>query len=300
MRWVRNYTPQTGQAALYRRALWITLAGNIFLAASKGIVAYMTGSAAVFADAANSISDVAYSLMMVLGLWVAMQPPDLSHPQGHARFEPLVGLLVTVSMGFAGFEAGRNAIERFISGGQAVSLGLPSIVLLAAAAIKAGMFVAITRIARQVHSPTLATTAKDNLSDVLTSAAAFIGVFGSYYIHPLLDPAAGILVAIWIFRAAFLSGKEHLGYLTGVSAPPELREKIIAITRETEGVTDVHRMVTEYVGPQVVVDMHINVEGSMTLDEAHRISDEITNRVEALPEIDRVYIHVEPNHSEND
>lgn len=300
MRWVRNYTPQTGQAALYRRALWITLAGNIFLAASKGIVAYMTGSAAVFADAANSISDVAYSLMMVLGLWVAMQPPDLSHPQGHARFEPLVGLLVTVSMGFAGFEAGRNAIERFISGGQAVSLGLPSIVLLAAAAIKAGMFVTITRIARQVHSPTLATTAKDNLSDVLTSAAAFIGVFGSHYIHPLLDPAAGILVAIWIFRAAFLSGKEHLGYLTGVSAPPELREKIIAITRETEGVTDVHRMVTEYVGPQVVVDMHINVEGSMTLDEAHRISDEITNRVEALPEIDRVYIHVEPNHSEND
>ncbi|MEM5775866.1 MAG: cation transporter, partial [Anaerolineaceae bacterium] len=123
------------------------------------VAASLSGSAAMFADAANSVSDVAYSLMMVLGLWVAQRPPDLSHPQGHSRFEPFVGLMVTLSMAFAGYEAARNSIERFIAGGAAIEVGLPALVLLLAAAIKAGMFIAIRNIARKVNSPTLSTTA---------------------------------------------------------------------------------------------------------------------------------------------
>ena len=169
MRWVRDFHPQADQNKLYRQALIITLVGNLFLAILKGIVAYISQSAAIFSDAANSISDVVYSLLMVLGLWVAMQPPDLSHPQGHSRFEPLVGMLVTLSMAFAGFTAANNSFQRYLEGGEIVKWGLPTIVLLTSAALKAGMFVSISRIARKLSSPTLRTTAKDNLSDVLTS-----------------------------------------------------------------------------------------------------------------------------------
>ena len=82
----------------------------------KAYASYITGSVALYADAANSISDVLYSLLMILGLWLAMQPPDISHPQGHSRFEPLVGLAIAGSMTLAGYEAGRTAIERFING----------------------------------------------------------------------------------------------------------------------------------------------------------------------------------------
>ncbi|TLN03731.1 cation transporter [bacterium] len=294
MRWVRDYQPEPERGKLFRRALIITLGGNILLAVTKGIVAAMSGSAALFADAANSVSDVAYSLMMVLGLWMAQRPPDISHPQGHGRFEPLVGLMVTFSMAFAGYEAARNSIDRFITGGAAIELGLPILVLLLAAGVKAAMFIAIRNIAKKVNSPTLSTTAADNLSDVLTSTAAFIGIIGSTF-WPLLDPIAGMAVAIWIFRAVFNAGRENLKFLTGAGASPELRDQIVQVAESVPGVSRVHHTMTDYVGPKLMVDLHINVDGAMTLSEAHIISDEVIRRLEELPDVDRAYVHIEPD-----
>ena len=93
--------------------------------------------------------------------------------------------------------------------------GLPTLVLIFSAGMKAGMFFAIRGIARQLNSPTLNTTAMDNLSDVLTSLAAFAGVVGSQLLNPLADPLAGLLVAAWIFRAVFRAGKKK----TWISSP---------------------------------------------------------------------------------
>lgn len=295
MQWTRDYTPNPGREKAYRTALIITLAGNILLAVAKGLASYFTGSVALYADAANSVSDVIYSVAMVVGLWVALQPPDLSHPQGHSRFEPLVGLLVAVMMAIAGYEALRSSIARFLAGGEVIAIDLPTIVLLSSAAVKAVMFFIITKIAKEVESPTLRATAKDHLSDVLTSIAAFIGILGTHWLNPLLDPIAGVLVAIWIFRAAFDAGKENLAYLTGAGADAELREKIIDIAKNVPGVERVHHMMSDYVGPKLVVDMHINLPGEKTLDEVHEVTDRVIEALEALPEVDRAYVHVEPH-----
>jgi cation diffusion facilitator family transporter len=295
MRWVRDLQPQNEQNKLYRTALIITLTGNLLLAAGKAAAAALSGSAALYSDAANSVSDVVYSFLMVLGLWVAMQPPDLSHPQGHARFEPLVGMLVTISMAIAGFTAARNSYMRYMAGGEAIALDLPTLVLLISAAIKAGMYVAIARIAKKLLSPTLKTTARDNLSDVLTSSAAFLGVLGSNFIHPLSDPIAGFLVALWIFRQAFMAGKENLGFLTGKSASREEVEEFIKAVEEVPGVIRVHHIMTDYVGPRLMIDLHINVDGNKTLHEVHEISDQVTQRLEQFPGVDRAYVHVEPH-----
>ncbi len=294
MRWVRDYTPQPGVESQYRKALIVTVSGNVLLAVSKGLVAYLSGSVALYADAANSISDVIYSLLMIWGLWMALRPPDLTHPQGHSRFEPLVGLLVTFSMGIAGYEAARTSVERFLQGGLAVEPGWPTIVLLASAAVKLGMFFIIRNAARALESPTLETTARDNLTDVLTSSAAFLGALGSTLIHPLTDPLAGLLVAGWIFRAVILTGKENLGFLTGAGASKDLRDQLVAVAASVPGVQRVHHTMTEYAGPRLVVDLHINVNGQMTLDEAHEIADEVIHRLEKMPEVDRAYVHIEP------
>jgi cation diffusion facilitator family transporter len=283
MRWVRDYVPQPDIERQYRQALIVTVTGNVILAASKGIVAYLSGSVALYADAANSVSDVIYSFLMVFGLWMAQRPPDLSHPQGHSRFEPLVGLMVTFSMAFAGYEAARTSIVRLIEGGMAVEPGLPSLVLLASAGVKMGMFLYIRGCAQRLDSPTLATTARDNLSDVLTSIAAFAGALGSSLIHPLTDPIAGGVVALWIFRAAFQAG-----------ASEDLRQQVVATAEQVPGVQRVHHTMTEYVGPRLVVDLHINVDGKMTLHQAHVIADEVIARLEDLPEVDRAYVHIEP------
>ncbi|MDY6874197.1 MAG: cation diffusion facilitator family transporter [Chloroflexota bacterium] len=294
MQWVREHKPDPQKKKAYHMALTITLVGNVLLAVAKGLVSYYSGSIALYADTANSISDVIYSLAMVGGLSIALKPPDLSHPQGHSRFEPLVGLLVAVMMGIAGYEALRSSIERFFSGGSVIGLDLPTTVLLASALVKAGMYSVITRLARRVQSPSLRATAKDHLSDVLTSVAAFIGILGSNFIHPLMDPIAGVLVALWIFKSAFEAGKENFAFLTGAGASDELREKIIELVKNVEGVDAVHHMMSDYVGPKLVVDIHINLPGDKTLDEVHTISDRVIESLETLDDVDRAYVHVEP------
>jgi cation diffusion facilitator family transporter len=294
MRWIREITPQPDQGRLYRQAMVITLAGNLLLAVAKGVTAAVSGSVALYADAANSASDVVYSFLMVFGLWVAQRPPDLSHPQGHSRFEPLVGMAVTASMAFAGFEAARAAVERLLAGGLAVDPGLPTLVLVISALIKAGMFLRIRWIARALSSPTLGTAAQDNLSDVLTSSAAFLGALGSRYIHPMLDAAGGILVALWIFRAVYRAARENLGFLTGAGADEELRLRMVREVEKIPGVLQVHHLMSEYTGPRVVVDLHVNVDGGITLAQAHDIADKVIACLEGMPEVDRAYVHVEP------
>ncbi len=294
MQWIRDHEPDPEVIRAYHLALFITLGGNLLLAAAKGVASYITGSTALYADAANSVSDVVYSIAMVMGLWVVLQPPDLSHPQGHGRFEPLVGLAVSLMMGIAGYEALRTSINRFFAGGAAIQPGLPTLVLLTSAAVKFGMFVIIKKLANIAHSPSLRITAKDNLSDVLSSTAAFLGILGSNYLHPLLDPIAGLLVSLWIFRAAFTAGRENLGYLTGAGADEELRQRLIDTANNVEGVEQVHHMMSEYVGPKLVVDMHINLPGHASLDEVHEVSDRVIAALEAIQEVDRAYVHVEP------
>lgn len=295
MQWTRDYKPNPTRDTAYRTALTITLAANILLAVGKGIVSYFSGSAALYADTANSIADVVYSLALVIALRMVLQPPDLSHPQGHARFEPLVALVVALMMGIAGYEALRTSVGRFIAGGARIEPGLPSLILIASAGIKAGMFFAITKLAKKAESPALRVSAKDNLNDVLTSLAAFIGIVGSNLVHPLLDPIAGFLVSLWIFKAAFEAGRENFGYLTGAGANEILRQKIIDVANNVEGIHEVHHMISEYVGPKLAIDMHINLPGDASLDEVHEISDLIIAALEDLPEVDRAYIHVEPN-----
>lgn len=298
MQWTRDHQPNPERNKAFQTALIITLTGNLLLAIAKGLVAYFSGSVALYADAANSVSDVIYSVAMAVGLWMVMQPPDLSHPQGHARFEPLVGLVVALMMGIAGYEALRSSVSRFFSGGGMIDIDLPTIVLLASAGVKTAMFFVLRRMAERVSSVSLQVIARDNLGDVLASFAALVGILGSRFIHPIFDPLAGLLVALWIFKAAFEAGRDNLGFLTGAGADDTLRQKIIEITSQVEGVSQVHHMMSEYVGPQLVVDLHINLPGETTLEEVHEVTDRVIETLEALPEIDRAYVHVEPLDSE--
>jgi cation diffusion facilitator family transporter len=294
MQFIRDMQPDQARRRLLNRALWITILGNVLLAGGKAVVAYISGSVALYADAANSISDVFYSLLMALGLWIAQRPPDRSHPQGHSRFEPLAGLVVASAMTFAGYEAARASITRLIEGAVPVAIGWPTVALLVSAVLKAMMYGVIRRIAERAQSTTLDAAAKDNLADVLTSTAAFLGTLGSRFLHPLTDPVAGIIVALWIFKAAFEVWKENLTYLTGGGASPELHAEILQAAQEITGVVRVHQIITEYVGPELVADLHINVDGNVPLFNAHAISDAVQASVETLAGIDRAYVHVEP------
>jgi len=291
---VRCDSSDSERQRLYRRAILIAVAGNALLAAAKSVIAWASGSSAVLSDAANSLSDMFYSLMMAVGLYLAQQPADEGHPQGHSRFEPLVSLLIAAAMGVAGFTALRESVRRFLSGGEAIKPGWPMVVLLSGALIKGVMYLLVRRIGERTNSPAIQASARDNLADIMTSGAALLGVMGSNAVHPLLDPAAGVLVSLWIFRATWEILYENLGYLTGRGAPPEMTARIAKAASSVSGVLSVHQVIADHVGPELRVDMHIDVDGELALNQAHAIANQVRKQVEALPEVGLAFVHLEP------
>jgi cation diffusion facilitator family transporter len=291
---VRTARPDPQRQRLYRRSIWIAVGGNALLAASKGAIAVISRSSALFSDAANSSADTLYAIFMAVGLYLTLRPPDESHPQGHSRFEPFVALFIALVMISAGVTALWQSVERFIQGAVVINPLWPTVVLALSAVAKLAMFRVVGEIGRKTHSPAIQASARDNLADVAASSAALIGVWGSRLIRPVLDPMAGLLVALWIFRSTRDILQENFGYLTGRGAAPELSERIVEIASAVEGVDLVHRVISDYVGPQLRIDMHINVDGHLTLEQAHAIGEEVQMRVAALPEVDRVFVHVEP------
>jgi cation diffusion facilitator family transporter len=291
---VRHERRDVARQSLYRRATLVTVVGNTLLMAAKGLVAWSTGSSAVLSDAANSLSDTFYSLLMTAGLYVAQQPADETHPQGHGRFEPLVSLLIAAAMGVAGFTAAWEAVQRFRSGGAAVAPMWPTVVLLGGTLTKALMYKLVNDLGRKASSPALLASARDNLADVLASLAAWLGVLGSNAVHPLLDPIAGLGVALWVFRAMWEILSENVGYLTGRGAPPEVVADIIAAASSVPGVLNIHQVIADHVGSELRVDMHIDVDGEITLHQAHAIAERVEAKVESLDSVDLAFVHVEP------
>jgi cation diffusion facilitator family transporter len=279
---------------LYRRAIWIAVLGNGVLALAKGAVAWLSGSTALLATAVDSTTDLVYTLFMAWGLWYSQRPADESHPQGHARVEPIVSAVIALMMGLAGLEVVRQAINRLQGEPAAFAWGLPAAVLIGSALVKVIMFLLVRRLGQKAHSPAIMASAKDNLADVISSGTALAGVVAASWIHPLADPLAALAVSIWIFRNAAGILVENLGYLTGRAAEPELLERIYATARNVEGVQGVHRVIADYVGPQVRAELHVEVDGNITFHDAHRISNAVRDAVEDLDEVDLAFVHLEP------
>lgn len=279
---------------LYQRAIWIAVLGNGALALAKGAVAWLSGSTALLATAVDSTTDLVYTLFMAWGLWYSQQPADESHPQGHARIEPVVSAVIALMMGLAGLEVVRQAINGLQGEPAAFAWGLPAAVLLGSALVKVIMFLLVRRLGQKAHSPAIMASAKDNLADVISSGTALAGVVAASWIHPLADPLAALAVSIWIFRNAAGILVENLGYLTGRAAEPEQLERIYATARNVEGVQGVHRVIADYVGPQVRAELHVEVDGNITFHDAHRISNAVRDAVEDLDEVDLAFVHLEP------
>jgi cation diffusion facilitator family transporter len=279
---------------LYQRAIWIALAGNGILALVKGIAAWFSGSTAVLATAVDSLTDLVYTLFMAWGLWRSQQPADETHPQGHARIEPVVSVLIALMMGLAGLEVVKRALDGMLGEPASFSWDWPAAVLIGSGLVKVVMYLLVRRLGEKARSPAILASAKDNLADVISAATALIGVLAASWLYPLADPLAALAVSIWIFRNAVGILMENLRYLTGQAAEPELLTRIYEAASRVEGVVDVHRVIADYVGPQVRAEIHADVDGGVSFLAAHQISNAVRDAVEALNEVDLAFVHLEP------
>lgn len=286
-----NIRPTTRR--LYAQASLLAFAGNLLLLVAKGLAARASGSSAVYADAANSASDLVYSLFMGLGLWLSLRPPDTTHPHGHRRIESLVSLAIGIAMALAGVEAARTGLQTWQQGGHPTITVWPILTLLGAALVKAAMYLAMRHMGLRTSSPALLASARDNLSDTVSSAAALVGLLGSLVLREL-DPLAALLVTAWILRGAWQVLSEGMNQLIGGGASPEIHRAVVEAALAVPGVLDTDRVIIEHSGPQVYVDIHIRMQSQSSLDEVHHTSHAVRDAVQELSGVDHVFVHVEP------
>ncbi|MFB6168256.1 MAG: cation diffusion facilitator family transporter [Haloferacaceae archaeon] len=278
-----------------RRAGLVVLAVNLALVAAKGAVWAWSGSLAVGSEAVNSLADLAYSLVLVGGLYLTTQPPDNRHPHGHERIEPFVSLVVALGVFAAGALVFRSAVVTLLNGSYgSVGGALPAAVLAASALAKAWLYRYCRRVGERHGSPAMVATALDNRADVLTATAALVGVLGAGVGVPVLDPLAAGVVAVGICYAGLDIVRDNVDYLVGGAPPEELREAILERALSHPQVHGAHDVIAHYVGPEVDVSLHIEVEGDLTLDEAHEIESAVVQSVGSLEEVDDVFVHVDP------
>jgi cation diffusion facilitator family transporter len=285
--------------AALRRVGLVVLAANLALAALKGGAWWATGSLAVGSEAVNSLADTVYSAVVVAGLYLTTRPPDFEHPHGHERIEPFVSLVIALGVLAAGFGVLWQAATTVLGGPSAwpATAGpdrLAVAVLLASAVVKYALYRYVLVAGRSRHSPALVATAKDNRNDILSAGAALVGVVGAGVGVPVLEPIAAGVVSLAILYTGYEIVADNVTYLVGSAPPEDLRREILDRALEHPDVRGAHDVVAHYVGPQVDVSLHVEVEGKSTLIEAHRIETEIVEAIRALPEVDDVFVHVDP------
>ncbi|GAB7095794.1 cation diffusion facilitator family transporter [Halolamina litorea] len=277
-----------------RRVGVVVLAANLGLALVKGAVWLDTGSLALASEAVNSGADAIYSAVVVAGLYLTTQPPDFEHPHGHERIEPFVSLFVAAGVLAAGVGVAWSGVSSLLSGSYAAVPPLAAVVLGGGAAAKFALYRYCLRAGENHGSPALVAAAKDNRTDVLTALAALIGAGGAAVGYPVLDPIAALVVAGGVLLTGVDIVRDNVGYLVGAAPPEDLRVEIIEIALSHPEVRGAHDVVAHYVGPEVDVSLHIEVEGDMTVREAHDIETEIVESIRGLKEVDDAFVHVDP------
>jgi len=278
-----------------RRVGLLVLGVNLVLALAKGGVYLETGSLAVGSEAVNSLADTVYSLVIVAGLYLTTRPPDFEHPHGHERIEPFVSLFVALGIFAAGVVVILQAATSLRSGQPEVARGPAAVAVLGGAAIvKFLLYRYCLRIGREQHSPALVATAADNRNDILTAGAALAGVLGAAAGYPVLDPLAAGIVAIGILYTGVEVVRDNVDYLVGAAPPEDLRAEIVRRALEHPEVRGAHDVIAHYVGPEIDVSLHVEVEGDHTLIEAHEIETAVMESIEDLPQVDDAFVHVDP------
>ncbi len=278
-----------------RRVGAVVLVVNLSLAVVKSLVWWSTGSYAVGSEAVNSIADTVYSVVVLAGLYLTTQPADLEHPHGHERIEPFVSLVVALGVFLAGGTVLYQSVTTLASGTVTVSDGPWAVAVLVVGGVaKFGLYRYCLHVGEEHNSPATTATALDNRNDILTAGAALVGVLGGAAGYTLLDPLAGAVVAVGILYTGFEIVRDNLSYLVGAAPPPELRREILDRALDHPDVHGAHDVVAHYVGPEVDVSLHIEVEGKLTLLEAHEIESTVVADIREIAEVDDVFVHVDP------
>lgn len=282
------------------RAALTSILGNALLAVLKAFVGIVGNSFALVADAVESATDVFSSSLVYLGLRYSTKPADEDHPYGHGRMEALVTFIV---VGFLMVSATWIAIEAIHNIRRPHEMPKPFTLyfLLLVVGGKEIFYRVIKKKGMQTGSSALQADAWHHRSDAITSAMAFIGIsvaliFGEGY--ESADDYAALFASAFIYFNAYKIFRPALGEIMDEHQYPELEQRIRTLAMTVEGVLGTEKCRIRKTGMIYFVDLHLEVDGQMTVNKGHDISHEVKDILRNdLPEIADVLIHIEPFHS---
>jgi cation diffusion facilitator family transporter len=289
--------PETAREKIVRKVTWVGLWLNLFLAAIKFIAGIYGRSQALVADAIHSLTDLTTDIAVIAGSHYWSRPPDENHPYGHRRLETLVTVFIGVVLIAAGIGIGWKAISALQEKHAAPPGWIAVFAALASIVCKESIYRWTAVTGRRAKSPALVANAWHHRTDALSSIPVLIAVAGArvFPSWSFLDHLGAAVVSIFILHASIKIIWPGLGELIDVGAPTDTCKKIRDIALKNDGVLQVHDIRTRFISSSIQVDLHIVVDGLITVREGHDIADDVKARIiDRIPEVLDVIVHVDP------
>ena len=300
----REMTASTSSAlddahAVSRRITLLSVVTAVVLIALKAFALGASGSVSILATLADSSLDLVASLAAFFAVRWAAVPADEDHRHGHGKAEALASLvqagLIFASSIFIGWEAIQRMFnpQPVTAGGWAVGVVVISI------AVTAGLVWFQTQALKKTRSLAVAGDRAHYAADLAANVVVLIGVVsGAFLSAPGLDAAAGLIVAVWLFWGATSLLRSSADHLLDRAVPDTERAAIVKAVMQDDRIHGVHQLRTRMVGQSLHVQMHMDLEGSLSLNEAHDIVVEAESRILAAFPYADILIHPDPRGTE--
>ncbi|CAI6084162.1 cation diffusion facilitator family transporter [Cohnella sp. JJ-181] len=278
---------------LGERGAMISIAAYIVLSALKLIVGYVAGSEALKADGMNNATDIVASVAVLIGLRLAQKPADHNHRYGHWKSETIASLVSSFIMAAVGLQVLYAAVLSAFGGSGESPDPISAWTGMLCASVMYLVYRYNKRLAHRINSQAVMASAKDNLSDAFVSAGTVIGIVGSQFGLPWLDPITAIGVGLLICKTAwdiFRDASHHLSDGFDETAIQSFKEAIL----EVDGVEAVKDIKARNYGSSAVVDVVVLVNMELDFAEAHEIATSVENKLKKTSEVYEVHVHYEP------
>lgn len=273
---------------LGKRAVFVAIAGNLFLTIFNVAVGIMAGSYALISEGAHTLTDITTSIIAYIGFKIGSRPADEEHPLGHGRAEAIAGLLIVIFLAIVAYEIITGAIERLFFGGTpAIPDPLAVVMAIIGVITHFSLSQYIINLGKRANSPAIIADGKHQRVDIFASLAILFGILIAQYGYPQLDPFIGFVIGLLILKTAFDVARENLDNIMGKVPSPELVDRIVEVSNSVDKVCGTHDVRVNYLGSYATVTLHIELPPEMSLDESHKVVHLVQNKI--IDEIDVVH-----------
>ena len=273
----------------------VGMACNILLCIGKLLAGTLFGSIAIMADALNNLSDASSNVVSLIGFRLAAKAPDAEHPYGHARYEYLAGLVVSVTILAIGLSLLKESALKVLHPTPVAFSWLSIGVLAASILVKLWLSGFNRTVGKKINSETLMATAADSRNDVLTTGAVLLStILCSLTGYGIVDGIMGVGVAAFILWSGWGLVMDTLSPLLGESPSPELVEHIERTVMSYPGVLGMHDLMVHDYGPgHQFASLHVEFPAETDPLTAHDVIDNIENDFLKKDRL-QVTIHYDP------